>query len=56
MSSTAKTHMNFPPDYGDQLSWPKMEGELWIGYQFSAFGDFTCFTINKLSYKVINNV
>lgn len=28
--------------------------ELWTGYQFSAFGDFTRFTINKLNYKVIN--
>lgn len=45
--------MNFPPDFGVQLCWPKME-ELWTGYQFSAFGDFTHFTINKLNYKVIN--
>lgn len=54
MSSIARTHMNFPPDCGYQLCWPKMEGELWMGHQFSAFSDFTLFTINKLSYKVIN--
>ena len=53
MASIARTHMNFPPDFGVQLCWPKME-ELWSGYQFSAFGDFTRFTINKLNYKVIN--
>lgn len=54
MSSIARTHMNFPSDYEDQFSWPKMEGKLWMGYQFSDFGDFTFFTINKLSYEVIN--
>lgn len=44
--------MHFPSDYGD-----KCAGQRWkenSGYQFSAFGDFTFLTLNKLSYEVIN--
>lgn len=44
--------MHFPSDYGDQRAGQKWKEN--SGYQFSAFGDFTFLTINKLSYEVIN--